>query len=284
MTFDGGGGARLTAYRWDPVGEPTGVVQLAHGMGEHMLRYEGFAEALTAAGLVVYGHDHRGHGASATSPDALGVLGPGGWLQLVEDMYRFTVLIRGNHPGLPAGLVAHSMGSFAAQQYLLDHSAGVDAVVLTGTSLLDQLEPAFDLDQPLDLAALNAPFEPARTGFDWLSRDEAVVDAYLADPKCGFGLDLPATKEMFAAGRRMADERAVAAIRHDLPVALVSGDQDPINGQGALLHLLAQRLRDAGLTDVTLRLYPGARHEVLNETNRDEVVAGIIEWLKLRLG
>lgn len=283
MTFHGGDDVRLVGYRWAPSGEPAGAVQLSHGMGEHMLRYEPLAEALAAAGLVVYGHDHRGHGASVASAADLGVLGPGGWTRLVDDMHRFTALIRREHPGLRLGMLAHSMGSFAAQQYLLVHSGDLDAVVLTGTSLLDQLEPAFDLDQPLELAALNAAFAPARTDFDWLTRDATQVDEYIADPLCGFGLDAEATKEMFAAGRRMADPRALAAIRDELPVRLVCGDADPINGQGALVHLLAGRLREAGLTDVTVEIHPGARHEVLNETNRGQIVADVVGWLKSEL-
>lgn len=280
--YTGGGGAQIVAYRWDPAGPPAAAVQLAHGMGEHALRYDSFARALTAAGLVVYGQDHRGHGASAPSARALGQLGPDGWRMLVEDIHALTELVRAEHPGLPVALLAHSMGSFAAQQYLLDYSSAVDAAVLTGTTLLDQIEPA-DLDQPVDLTALNAPFAPARTDFDWLTRDEAIVDAYVADPLCGFGLDIESGRQMYLAGRRLADPDEVARIRSDLPVYLAAGEQDPINGGVALIGLLARRLRAAGLTDVTVRAYPGARHEILNETNRAEVTADILAWLRRAL-
>jgi alpha-beta hydrolase superfamily lysophospholipase len=279
----GGGETEIAAYRWDPAGPPTAAVQLAHGMGEHVLRYDAVARELTAAGMVVYGQDHRGHGASAPSAESLGQLGPDGWVMLVQDIHELTGLIRAEHPGLPVVLLAHSMGSFAAQQYLLDYSGSIDAVVLTGTSALDQLEPGFDLDQPLELSALNAAFAPARTDFDWLSRDEAIVDAYIADPLCGFGLDVSSGRQMFLAARRMADPDAVARIRSDLPVYFAAGEQDPINGNVALVELTAQRLRAAGLTDVTVRAYPGARHEVLNETNRDEIIADILAWLRQAL-
>jgi alpha-beta hydrolase superfamily lysophospholipase len=281
--YRGSGDLEIVAYRWDPASPPSAAVQLAHGMGEHALRYDGLARELAAAGMVVYAQDHRGHGASAPSAESLGQLGADGWSRLVDDMHVLTGLIRAEHPGLPVVLLAHSMGSFAAQQYLLDYSSSVDAVVLTGTTALDQLEPAFDLDQPLDLSALNAAFVPARTDFDWLSRDEAVVDAYVGDPLCGFGLDVESGKQMFLAARRMADPDAVARIRDDLPVYLAAGEQDPINGNVALVELVAGRLRAAGLTDVTVRAYPGARHEILNETNRDEVVADILAWLRRAL-
>jgi alpha-beta hydrolase superfamily lysophospholipase len=170
------------------------------------------------------------------------------------------------------------MGSFAAQQYLLDHSADVDAVVLTGTAALDVLEPGLDLDQPLDLAMFNAPFQPQRTDYDWLSRDESEVDAYVADPLCGFGIDTPNTKAMFAGARRLADPAAVHGMRSDLPMYLAVGDQDPVNGNLALFDVLVRRYRDAGIKDLTVRVYPGARHEILNETNRAEVVAELLAW------
>jgi alpha-beta hydrolase superfamily lysophospholipase len=278
FTYPARDGLDVAAYRWEPPGRPRGVVQLTHGMGEHLLRYADLAAALTARGFLVHGQDHRGHGATigAGTP---GAIGPTGWDELVGDVGLLVERARNEHPDLPLVLLGHSMGSFAVQQYLLDASDRVDAVVLTGTGLLDLLEPALDLDAPLDLAAFNAPFAPARTDYDWLSRDEAQVDAYVADPRCGFGLDVAGTKGMFAAARAVADQQRLAAIRSDLPVYLAVGDADPINGQLALVHALVERYRAAGLTDVTLKVYPGARHEVFNETNRDEVVADLLAWL-----
>lgn len=279
FTYPAKDGTEIVGYRWDPAGQPRGAVQLTHGMGEHMQRYDALARALTGHGLVVYGQDHRGHGATARHADELGQLGPDGWSQLVGDIDLLVSRIRDEQPGLPLVLLAHSMGSFAVQQYLLDHSDRVDAVVLTGTTALDQLEPALDLDKPIDLAVFNAAFAPARTEFDWLSRDEAIVDAYIADSRCGFGIDTDAAKDMFAGARRMADPDQVAAVRPDLPLYIAAGELDPVNANLALLNVLVDRYRAAGLTDVTVRTYPGARHEILNETNRDEVVASIIDWI-----
>ena len=278
FTYLSAAGTPVTAYRWDTGGQPRAIVQLTHGMGEHARRYDHVALALTRAGYVAYAQDHRGHGVSVGSGSP-GVIGADGWLALVADIGGLTAVARAEHPGLPVVLLAHSMGSFAAQQYLLDHSGDADAVILTGTAVLDLLEPALDLDQPLDLTGFNAPFAPARTNFDWLSRDDAVVDAYIADPMCGFGLDPAAGKQMFVSARRVADPAAVGAIRPDLPVYIAAGELDPVNAGLALLTPLAERLAAAGLRDVTVVTYPDARHEILNETNHDEVIAAMITWI-----
>ena len=278
LTYKSADGTQIVAYRWDPENPPRAAVQLTHGMGEHARRYDHVAQALNEAGFVVYAQDHRGHGASA-DPASYGDLGPGSWDALVDDIGLLSGIVHDDHADLPLILLAHSMGSFAAQQYLLDHSADVAGVVLTGTAVIDLLEPALDLSQPLDLAMFNAAFAPARTDFDWLSRDEAIVDAYIADPACGFGIDAEATKAMFAGARRLADPAQVAAMRPDLPVYIAAGENDPVNGGLALLTPLTDRYQAAGLTDMTIRVYPDARHEILNETNRDEVMAALTSWL-----
>jgi alpha-beta hydrolase superfamily lysophospholipase len=279
LSYKSADGTKIVAYRWDPEdAAPRAAIQLTHGMGEHARRYGHVALALNDAGFVVYAQDHRGHGASG-DPDAYGNLGPGSWTALVDDIGLLSAKIRADHPDLPLILLGHSMGSFAVQQYLLDHSADVDGVVLTGTAAIDLLEAALDLDQPLDLAMFNAPFQPSRTDYDWLSRDEAIVDAYIADPGCGFGIDTDAAKLMFAGARRLADPAQVAAMRSDLPVYIAAGEADPVNGGLTLLTPLTDRYQAAGLTDMTIRTYPAARHEILNETNRDEVIAELIDWL-----
>jgi alpha-beta hydrolase superfamily lysophospholipase len=279
LSYKSADGTKIVAYRWEPEdAAPRAAIQLTHGMGEHARRYDHVARALNEAGFVVYAQDHRGHGASG-DPDAYGDLGEGSWTALVDDIGLLSSKIRADHPDLPLILLGHSMGSFAVQQYLLDHSADVDGVVLTGTAAIDMLEPALDLDQPLDLAMFNAPFEPARTDYDWLSRDEAIVDAYIADPACGFGIDTGSAKLMFAGARRLADPAKVAAMRSDLPVYIAVGEADPVNGGLALLTPLTDRYQAAGLTDMTIRTYPGARHEILNEINRDEVIAELTGWL-----
>ena len=278
LSYKSADGTKIVAYRWDPEGPPRAAVQLTHGMGEHARRYDHVARALNDAGFVVYAQDHRGHGASA-DPGMHGNLGQGGWAALVDDIGLLSAKIRADHPDLPLILLGHSMGSFAVQQYLFDHSADADGVVLTGTAAIDLLEGALDLDQPIDLAMFNAPFQPARTDYDWLSRDEAIVDAYVADEWCGFGIDTASARAMFLGARRGADPAQVAAIRSSLPVYIAVGQSDPVNGGLALLTPLTDRYKAAGLTDVTVRIYPDARHEILNETNRDEIIAELNGWL-----
>jgi alpha-beta hydrolase superfamily lysophospholipase len=274
-------GRQLAGYRWAPSNghAVTGVVVLVHGMGEHVRRYDHVADALTSADFMVYGHDHRGHGASLAATDEPGQLGTNGWAALVDELNLVINRAKSEHPGLPVAIVAHSMGSFATQQFLIDHGTDVDAVALTGTAALDLLEPALDLSSDLDLSAFNAAFLPARTDFDWLSRDEAVVDAYLTDPMCGFGIDAASARDMFAGARRLADPAEVAGMPHYLPLYVAVGSKDPVNADLALLWPLVDRYRAAGLTDVTVRVYDDGRHEILNETNRAEVIDDLLRWL-----
>ncbi|GAB90654.1 alpha/beta fold hydrolase [Gordonia rhizosphera] len=283
FTFTDHAGVELAAQKWEPTGQPVAAVQLMHGMGEHLGRYQHVIDAFTSAGLVVYGYDQRGHGRSIGTGTP-GEIGEDGWGDLVDDIGDFARLVRQHEPGRKLVLVGHSMGSFASLQYLLKDSTSHDAIALTGTAALDLLEPALDLDAPLDLAMFNAGFQPPRTDYDWLSRDDSMVDAYIEDPLCGFGLDTGAARSMFVGSRALGDAEVVAGIRPELPFYLAVGDKDPVNGGLALFHPLVERLRAAGVTDVTTRVYPDARHEILNETNRQQVIADLIEWVTDRIG
>ncbi len=284
FTIQADDGTTIVGYRWSGPDDPKAIVQLAHGMGEHAARYARLAEELIADGYVVYANDHRGHGRTAGGEENHGVLGPAGWDGLVDDLGAVSALARKEHPGIPLIVLGHSMGSFALQQYLLDHSADLDAAVLSGTSAADMLLSGIDTSQPVDLSAFNAPFEPGRTGYEWLSRDEAEVDKYVADPDCGFSVNPEGFTQMAAGGTATADPKRVANIRPDLPIYLFSGSADPIAGEGALIELVGDRYREAGVRDVTVKLYPDARHETLNETNRDEVTADLIAWLDRVVG
>jgi alpha-beta hydrolase superfamily lysophospholipase len=278
FTVSGRDGTPVATYRWEPAGPARGAVHIVHGLGEHVRRYDHLANRLADAGFLVQGHDTRGHGATIADGAEPGVIGAEGWKASIDDIDVLLDRLRADAPGVPVVLLGHSMGSFAVQQYLVDSSDRVDAVVLSGTAAAE-LMPALDLDAPLDLSGFNAPFAPGRTGYEWLTRDEAQVDAYVADPLCGFGYDVPASKAVFAGARAAADPQRVARIRHDLPIYVVVGDQDPVGDDLAGVHALVERYRDAGLT-VELRVYPGARHEVFNETNRDEVERDLLAWLE----
>jgi alpha-beta hydrolase superfamily lysophospholipase len=279
FSFDADDGTKIAAYRWTGDVPPRAIVQLAHGMGEHAARYRRLAEALTSAGYAVYANDHRGHGRTAGSADRQGDLGPGGWPGLVSDLGELSGIARREYLGIPLVVLGHSMGSFALQGYLLDHSRELDAAVLSGTSAMDIVAPNIDTTKEVDLSAFNAAFAPARTEFDWLSRDPDEVDAYVADPACGFGVNPAGTASMLSGLADTADMARLGAIRSDLPILLLSGDADPLAGGGALIDLVADRYRQAGVEDVTVALYHDGRHEMFNETNRDEVTADLIAWL-----
>lgn len=278
ITVPAADGVELQVYRWAPDTEPRAVVQVQHGLAEHAGRYRRFAAALTAAGYLVYAPDARGSGRTAAGD--YGNWGPSGWPGWVDDLARLNARIRADNPGLDVALFGHSMGSFASQHYLLEHSAEVDAVVLSGSSEVGGLVDVMDTDEPADLSAFNAAFEH-RTGYEWLSRDPDEVDAYVADPACGWVAPTPSD---FGTLRQATDPELLARIRGDLPVLIVSGDADPIAAGGAALETVAERYRQAGLTGVTVKMYPGARHELLNETNRDEVTADIIQFLDRTIG
>ncbi len=272
-------GHTVAAYRWVRDDEPRGIVQIAHGMGEHAGRYRRLAGALTDAGYVVYAADHRGHGRTAGAVERLGDLGPGGWPGLMSDIGLLADVAHSEFPGLPLVMVGHSMGSFALQQYLLDHSGELTGAVLSGTSAIDVIAAGIDPTQEVDLSAFNAPFEPARTESDWLSRDPDEVDRYIGDEYCGFGLDAAAAASMLDSLAVCADPDRLAAIRSDLPIALLSGSADPLAGGGDLIELVAGRYRNTGIDDVTVMIFPDARHEIFNETNRDEVTSELIAWI-----
>jgi alpha-beta hydrolase superfamily lysophospholipase len=274
---------KVVTYAWaDVAGTPAGVVQIAHGLAEHGERYNRFARALNAAGFLVHAVDHRGHG--RTADGRLGDFGPAGFAGLIGDVVQFGAALRTQRGGLPLFLLGHSMGSFAAQVAILDHASTWSGVVLSGSTALDMLAAAManaPADAPTGLEAFNAGFEH-RTGYEWLSRDAAEVDAYVADPWCGWDIPDDVIPSLFAPAARLADPTLLSGIRSDLPILIASGDADPLAGGGALVQMLGQRYRDAGLVDVTVTLYPAARHEILNETNRVEVTADIIAWLRAR--
>jgi alpha-beta hydrolase superfamily lysophospholipase len=210
--------------------------------------------------------------------DSLGDFGAGGWNALIADMLTLTRLARTREGRLPLILLGHSMGSFAAQQYVIDNSALLAGLVLSGSAAVDKL--AIDPSQQADLTAFNRGFEPARTPHDWLSRDNAAVDAYEADPLCGFGINQRAMETLMASAIRLIDPAELAKIRKDLPIYIFAGDKDPINHDLQWVKPLAERYRAADIANVSEKYYPQGRHEMLNETNRDEVMRDLVNWLQ----
>ena len=267
--YEGADGAGLAGFIWrDPDATPRGVLQLAHGAGEHAGRYFGPLAPVMAAGWVVYAADHRGHGLTS-GMSGLGDFGPGGAPAAVDDMAVLSRRARAENPTLPLVLMGHSMGAMFAQAYLLDHSGLIDALVLSGTA-----GPG-----PRMKGGPNSVYANPRTDYDWLSRDPAEVDRYIADPFCGIRFTEGSAASFAALREREATPTALASVKPGLPVYVFVGDEDPINQNLQRLTPLTDAYRTAGL-DVTLKVYTGGRHEMLNETNRAEVVGDLVAWLE----
>ena len=273
--FAGADGTSIAAYRWAARGvAPRAVLQVAHGMAEHAMRYPGPLTPLMEAGWVVYSQDHRGHGDTAPSKEALGDFGADGAEAVIDDTARLTDIAWAESPGLPLILLGHSLGSFFAQAYVFDHAEKIDGLVLSGTAAFGDRAATPRPGGP------NAAFTNPRTDYDWLSRDEAEVDAYIADPLCGFARQPSAAESFARVLKRLSDPAEIAKIPKGLPIYVFVGDKDPINRELELLHPLVDRYRAAGLERLTVKIYPEGRHEMLNETNRAEVVADLSAWLE----
>lgn len=294
IPFTSVAGQPLTLYLWQTDAPCRGVIQLVHGMAEHIARYDRLARALCAAGYTVAGHSHLGHGEDARE-DELGFFGrKDGWDHLVEDVHAAHEMLLKRFPDQRFAILGHSMGSFVTREYLLRYGGDLTAAVICGTGwfpgpLCSVARAAAALcgvfggwQKPAPLVDRlmskdnNKAFAPARTPFDWLSRDTAEVDKYMADPRCGFLFTARGYYDMFTGLKSLS---RLAALPGNLPVLFISGDADPIGTQGKGVNTVAQQFRDAGVRDVTVRLYPGARHELFNETNRDEITAELIDWL-----
>ena len=294
-------GKELRLYVW-PIESPRAVVQLVHGMAEHMARYDRLAQALNAAGYAVVGHDHLGHGPLAKKEE-LGYFAPkDGWDHVIEDVHGVTRWAKERFPGVGVALLGHSMGSFAAREYLLRYGGELSACVLSGTGwhpaavtaagramaalcgvLGGWQKPAAPVNR-MGFGSYNKAFAPARTPFDWLSRDEKEVDKYIADPLCGFVFTARGFYDMFGGLAALGRLGRLEQMPKDLPVYFMSGDQDPVGGNGAGVNTVAEQFRAAGMRDVTVKLYAQGRHEMFNETNRDEVTEELIAWLDGHVG
>ncbi|MGL4340006.1 MAG: alpha/beta fold hydrolase [Rhodoglobus sp.] len=270
-------GVLIHYYAWK-ARRPKAILQLVHGLGEHALRYDYLACALTAAGYTVYADDHRGHGATGMQQyggDAsqLGKLGPGGLRATIEAIRQLSALARQQNPGLPLVLLGHSWGSLMVQKILNTHSADYEAVVLTGT--------AYRTPRWMnggDLAARHRHLGP--TGYDWLSRDPEIQRAFADDPLT-FDADV---LKLFGLvdGLRLLG-RPAKNVERDIPLLIMIGSDDALGGESSIEKLADAYIRRSGLSDVVAVIYPDARHEVFNETNRDEVNSDLVAWLDARL-
>ncbi|MBP1905198.1 alpha-beta hydrolase superfamily lysophospholipase [Paenibacillus turicensis] len=290
-------------YHWFPSTSDTkfkGVVHIAHGMAESAERYAPFAQRLTDEGFIVYAHDHRGHGKTAPTMDDLGYLGNNGLEGMLDDMKLIREWISDRHPNLPLFLFGHSMGSFLTQKMMcIDHDPYAGFLLsgtngpraFTGIALnIAKLECKWYGDRhpskvlnALSFGSFNHNFRPVRTPFDWLSRDEQVVDAYMENPYCGFLCSAGFFAGLFALLHELHKPAMVQQLDPDKPVYIVSGSQDPVSHFGVGIRRLVQLYHSAGLRDVEVKVYEGGRHEILNEINRDEVIGDILTWLNKKV-
>jgi len=245
-------------------------------MGEHIGRYIETIESLVSAGLTVYGNDHRGHGRTAPDSKHLGDFGEGGFDLLVDDMIRLSQIAQEENPNRPFILFGHGIGSFAAQQYVLERSAEIKGLILSGSGALDRLA---QLAGSTPGNIFNSSFEPARTPFDWLSSDPNAVDAFMNDPLCFPELQPAAFASLLAAAPELANPHRLKSVREDLPIYLFSGSDDPVGEQLDGLQLLIYRYEKAGLYDISHDFYQGGRHNMLNEIDRDEVRRRLLGWI-----
>lgn len=289
-------GHEVARYLWN-IPDPKAVIQIAHGMGEHAVRYDWVAGQLNAAGYVVYANDHRGHG--GTAGEHPGYMGPDGWNRTLLDMYEMNRYCRSQHPDLPLCLLGHSMGSMLSQQYITRHGCSIDALVLSGSPGFKEqrfsfvgrwmmkfeawrLEPwqASDFMQKALFGKSNEPFEgPDATGYEWLSRDRGEVQKYVDDDMCGFVLSIGSLADMFAGGGATQDPLGIEKIPVSLPMYVFAGDEDPVHGDRQDLDRMVNAYRERGIEILDYHYYDGGRHEMFNEINKEEVVADLIRWL-----
>ncbi len=299
--YESCGIGNIRAGLWTPPGEPVAVVQILHGIAEHIERYEPFARYLNQFGILVVAADHMGHGKSIGSTGVQGYF-HGGWFSAVEDAYRLLNVTKEQHPNIPYVLFGHSMGSFMARTILARHpDSGIAGAVICGTGWQNgavlqagllmcnrickkqgERNPSPAL-QKLMFGSYNKKVEHVRTENDWLTRDNRVVDAYNADPLCGFTATSGLYRDMLTGIRFIQQEESLKAMEKSLPVLFVAGGEDPVGGYGEGVLKTVKKFEDAGMLDVSSKLYPLCRHEILNELNKAEVFDDIYSWIRQKI-
>ena len=296
------GRTSIHALKCVPDSKPRAVVQIAHGIAEHIDRYRPFMEFLADNGFVAAGNDHLGHGKSIRVPEEQGFFAEkDGWWRVVDDMDKLHDIMANEYPELPYVLFGHSMGSFLTRTYLIKHPDKYDGVILSGTghqspalvlggnaaaSVMAKLNGAMGDGAKLDSLAFGTylnKIENPRTKFDWLSRDTEQVDKYIADPLCGFVGKIGLYRDMMQGIKFITDKKNIAQMNKEKPVYFMSGDGDPVGDYGKGVERAYKAFCDAGLHDVFMRLYPGGRHEMLNETNKEQVYQDILSWLNEKI-
>jgi alpha-beta hydrolase superfamily lysophospholipase len=295
-------GIEIHVYEWlpDDPGSIKGLVQLAHGMAEHAGRYGDFARFLTLNDFAVYASDLRGHGKTAGSIDNLGFLAPkNGWDKLVSDFRELSLYITEKIKEKPLYIFGHSGGSFVIRKLMLQSGPRLQGAIISGTGgnpgilgylglfmtrvilLFNPAKSPSPLMDNMTFGAYNKPFRPNRTKFDWLSRDNAQVDKYIDDPFCGGISSISFFKDLISGVLFVNKQKNINKIPKDLPVLIFSGDKDPLGNSGKGVTEVYNKFKKAGVKNLTLKLFAGGRHEMLNESNNQEVYQYILDWIRM---
>lgn len=292
------GTTKIHAVRYLPDGEIKAILQIAHGMVEYIERYEAFALFLASKGFLVTGNDHLGHGKSINSKDDWGYFAKeDGNRAVLCDMYQLTQITKEKYPEVPYFLLGHSMGSFYTRQYLCTFGNELQGAIIMGTGcqplaliqtgrLLTKMISLFkgwnyrsDFINNMAFGSYNKHFQPARTTKDWLTKDTAIVDKYVADECCNFIFTLNAYYNMFTGISRLYNKKLLSNMPKELPVFFVAGEDDPVGDYGKGVRKAVTMFQGIGMKHVSLKLYPTDRHEILNETDRGQVYEDLYSWL-----
>lgn len=290
------GQSTIHCIEWAPEGKPTAVLQIVHGMSEYVARYSGLAEYLNTYGILVVGHDHIGHGQSA-EPKDWGYFGKeNGWLYMIDDVEKHRQIISEKYKDVPYFVMGHSMGSFVTRCFVSKYGQGLSGAIFLGTagtnpavgagsaivSLLRKLKGdrhQSGLVTAMAFGSYLKKIENKRTAYDWLSCDESIVDAHVADPACGFTFSLAGYADLFNLIKHMNSGECYKGFPKDIKYLLVAGEADPVGEYGKGPTEVAAKLCEAGCGNVELKLYPKMRHEILNEFGKEEVYEDIRKFM-----
>lgn len=290
-------GKELYIYCWDKVENPKAMIQISHGMAEHAGRYKEFAEYLNKHGFIVYASDHRGHGKTAGVIEDLGYIGEDGFNKIVEDKHLIFKKMREEHPKLPMFLFGHSFGSFISQEYILRYGSELNGVILSGSAaqkgiqihagkVVTSIERFIfgerkhsNLMDTLSFGSFNKRFKKDGHKFAWLSSDLNEVKKYEEDDFCGTVFPTGFFYYLMKGFRNLYKKERLASIPKELPIYIISGENDPVGGYGKLIKELFKIYKETGIRDLQMKLYPGFRHEILNERNKNQVYMDILNWL-----
>ena len=297
-SFTSEDGTPIHAVKWENQ-KPKAIVQIIHGMAEYVERYDEFAKYLTERGFVVAGENHRGHGKTAGSLENVGYFADSdGWNKVIADNLLLGAKLREEYPQIPFYIIGHSMGSFLARKIIAEYPREIDKVILSGSgdfssgqinmlSLIASIQKIFlgghakaKFIDKLSFSSMNNQFNPGRTGFEWISRDEAKVDEYLADPYCGFVASIQMYLDFASGIKYLKSQACLDKTPKELPILFYSGEEDPVGGNTKFITAVHKTYVDSGHSKTELMFNKNGRHESLNETNRTEVYQILADWLE----